>query len=222
MGRALAVRMASAGHAVTVGSRQPEAARAAVASMPLRADAPAIEFGTHAEAVQAADIVILAVPYDTQLEVLGRVKVALEGRILVSVVIALDPQTPDRMPFPLSRSAALEAQGFLGPKVPVVAAFQTLMYRLLQEVDTPTDAEVWVAADDPTARQRIVELSVSTGLATRDIGALVNSLACEALAPVIMRVGRTEHAKHVGTRLTGVWDESPSASPPDPTAGAGR
>jgi 8-hydroxy-5-deazaflavin:NADPH oxidoreductase len=215
MGRALAIRMASAGHHVVLGSRQPASAQAAVASLGLDRAARHIEFATYDQAVTSADIVFLAVPYEKQLDVLGPVREALIGRMLVTAVVALDPAAPDRVTFPLGRSAAMEAQAFLGQGIPVVAAFQTLMYRLLQEVNTPTEAEVWVASDDQAARRRIVELAESTGLAARDIGPLVNSLACEALGSVTMRVGQSEHAKHVGVRLTGVWDESPPAAQPD-------
>ena len=86
----------------------------------------------------------------------------------------------------------------------VVAAFQTLMYRVLKEVDMPSSAEVWVAADDSESRLRVVELAQSMGLKSRDIGTLANSIACEALGSVIMKVGTELGAKRVGVRLTGI------------------
>lgn len=203
MGRALAVRLASAGHRVTLGSRTRVAAETAARETNADRIGPAIAFGEHSEALQASDIAVLAVPYEAQADLLLGLRRDLEGMVLVVASIALDPNAMDEVSLPPGSSAAIQAQALVGPDVPVVAAFQTLMYRVLREVGTPSLAEVWVAGDEPEARRRVVALSASTGLNTRDIGALVNSIACEALGSVIMKVGMDLGAKRVGVRITG-------------------
>ncbi len=211
MGRALAVRLASAGHLVILGSRDRTAAEVAAVELNAELVGPAIAAADYSAAVGTADIVVLAVPYRAQVDVLTALRHELQGKVLITSVIALDPGALDRVSLPAGSSAALEAQEVVGPGVPVVAAFQTLMYRVLREVGAPTPAEVWVAGDDPEARQRAVALSISSGLKTRDIGPLVNSIACEALSSVIMKVGMDLDAKRVGVRLTGIESESEEA-----------
>ncbi len=207
MGRALAVRLASAGHLVSLGSRDRAGAEATVRELNGRLMGPAIAFGDHAEALEAADIAVLAVPYQAQAGVLTALRNDLRGRILVTAVIALDPRALDRVSLPAGSSAALQAQELAGPDIRVVAAFQTVMYRVLSQIEVRTPAEVWVAGDDPDARRRVVALSASTGLKSRDIGPLVNSIACEALSSVIMKIGTELGANRVGVCLTGIETE---------------
>lgn len=207
MGKALAVRLANAGHRVTLGSRKGTVAEEASRQLNASLAGPAIASGDHSQALSAADIVILAIPYQAQAQALEALRQDLRGMILVTAVVALDTGSPKRVSLPPGRSAAIEAQDLLGPDIPVVAAFQTLMYRVLSETDKSTLAEVWVAGDDPAARRRVVELSTSTGLTTRDIGPLANSIACEALTSIIMKVGAEFGAKRIGVRLTGVGTE---------------
>lgn len=208
MGRALAVRLASAGHQVTLGSRDQGKARDVVGELNGSLLGSPIGSGGYSQALEVADIAVLAVPYGSQAAVLRAIREGLRGMILVTTVIALDPAVPDRVSLPAAGSAALEAQDLLGPQIPVVAAFQTVMYRVLAEVEKPTSAEVWVAGDDPAARRRVVGLATSTGLMTRDIGPLVNSIACESLTSIIMKVGADSGAKRVGVRLTGIETEA--------------
>lgn len=208
MGRALAVRLASAGHLVTVASRHRASAEEAAAVLNADHVGPEIAFGEHADALQAADIAVLAIPYESQAEVLRALRQVLRGLVLVTAVNALDPHKPDSVSLPPGGSGALEAQALVGPDIPVVAAFQTLMYRVLKEINTPTQAEVWVAGDDREARRRVVKLSASTGLRTRDVGSLVNSIACEALGSIFMKVGAELGAKRIGVRLTGIDGET--------------
>ena len=60
-GRGLAQRLAMAGERVIVGSRDPERARASIASWPSQAGA--IEAADNTAAVARADVAILAVPF---------------------------------------------------------------------------------------------------------------------------------------------------------------
>jgi NADPH-dependent F420 reductase len=206
MGRALAVRLASAGHLVSLGSRDRATAKSVASQLNARLVGPAVTYGSYVQSLDEADIAVLAVPYSVQAELLAALRESLEGMILIVATIALDPDAADRVSLPPGRSAALDAQDSVGQQTRVVSAFQTMMYRVIQEVDVPTEAEVWVAGDDPDARRRVAELSQSTGLKTREIGPLVNSIACEALISVTIKVGLDLGAKRIGVRLTGVDD----------------
>src|SRR5205085_8592415 len=83
-------------------------------------------------AVQAAEVVVLTVPPEFQLESLEGVKDLLKGKILVDATARVDYRNPRP---PEGQSSGRLAQTLLGPEVRVVAAFQNVPAHALKQLD---------------------------------------------------------------------------------------
>ncbi len=204
MGRALAARLAAAGYAVTLGSRRAESAAEGALEVNQRHTGPPVSGAVNQTAAEAAAIVLLSVPFAAQQDVLRGLAPALEGKILVTTVAALDPAAAARVSLPPGSSAGLEAQRQLGGGVRVVSAFQTIMYRSLLNPPEPVEAEALVAGDDQDAKDQVIELAGSIGVRAWDIGPLVNGIAAEALTSVQIHLIIQHGVKSPGLQLIGV------------------
>jgi len=203
LGSALAARCAKAGYAVIIGSRDATKAGRIAADLNARVGADHISGAAYAEAASQADLVVLAVPYAAQREVLESLRPALTGKVLVTTVNALNSEDVQRGRLP-SVSAAVEAQRLLGDDAIVVAAFQTVMYRILLESDRPIESDVFVAGDDADAKRRVLLLAQSIGMRAWDIGPIENAKATEIIAAVIIHLGAQHGSKRTGLRVTGI------------------
>ncbi len=204
MGRALAARLAAAGHAVTIGSRRAESADEAAFEVNQRHTGRPVSGLVNLAAAESAAIVLLSVPFAAQHDVLLALAPALEGKILVTTVAALDPAAAARVSLPAGSSAALEAQRQLGGGVRVVSAFQTIMYRSLLDPPEPVAPEAFVAGDDQAAKDQVIELGRSIGVRAWDVGPLVNGIATEAFTSIQIHLIIQHGVKTPGLRLIGV------------------
>lgn len=89
VGRALTGSAVKAGHSVTVSSRGGDSALALARATGARAAA------SDREAVEAADVIVLAIPYGTVDEVLGDTGAALAGKVLVDATTWSRPTSRD-------------------------------------------------------------------------------------------------------------------------------
>lgn len=92
--KTLATKLAAAGHAVTIGTRDPDKASAAWTGQ-------AVTFADHRQTARQVSIVINATPGDTSLERLSALRDVLDGKILIDVSNATERST-DGMPGGLS------------------------------------------------------------------------------------------------------------------------
>src|SRR6476659_191556 len=86
-GRGLARRFALAGHSIVLGSRSTERATAAAQSvldgLPAGAQVAGV---TNAEAAEAGELVVVAVPYEGHADLLRSVAAQLTGKIVIDCV----------------------------------------------------------------------------------------------------------------------------------------
>jgi NADPH-dependent F420 reductase len=203
-GFGLALRWADAGHAVAIGSRDPERARAAAAEIDARIGAARATGADNLAAAEGAEIVVLAVPYAAQLATLEAVRPALVGKILVDVTVPLAPPAVSRVTLPEGGSAVMAAQALLGPETRVVSAFQNVSSEHLRELGHPVDCDVLVCGDDRAAREAVVALAERAGMRAVHAGVLANSVVAEALTAALIAVNRHYKIKHAGIRITGL------------------
>ena len=105
------------------------------------------------EAVLAADIAFLVVPYDGQQAILEALTEAIGGRILISAVAPLTFEGGrPRAVIPSGGSAALEAQKQLS-QASVTAAFHHLSARHLKDVEHHLEGDVLVSGNDAEAKR---------------------------------------------------------------------
>src|SRR6266516_879134 len=118
-GSGLALRLAKAGHEVTIGSRDAQRAAATAAELSQRLGKPIAGNGNRAAAV-AAEIVLLTVPYAAQRETVASVLDHLHGKVLVDTTVPLVPPKVGTVQLPQGRSAVAAIQPVAGEGVPVV------------------------------------------------------------------------------------------------------
>lgn len=203
LGSAIARCLARSGCRVVLGSR--EGAKAdSVAS--------GIGFGTsgvtNAQAAAAADIVIVTVPFNSQLAVLTEIAPFVRHKIVVDATVPLLPPKVAEVQLPDEHSAAVRARQILGADVRVVSAFHNVAAAKLDS-HTDIDCDVLVFGDDKSSRVEIVQLIERMGLRGLHGGVLANSSAAEALTSVLIFLNKNYGIAGAGIRITGAFTRSP-------------
>lgn len=205
-GQGLGVRWAAAGHEVLIGSRYAErgAEVADELNALLPASAPRVCGGENLEVTEAAEVVVMTVPYQAQQPTLATVAPALPGKLLISAVVPLQPPKVSHVWTPPAGSAAQEAQQQLGDGVTVVAAFQNVSAVLLKELDRVIECDVLICGDDKAGKEVAAQLSRDAGLRGLDAGPLQNAVVVEGLTAVLIGINKRTKIKHSGIVITGL------------------
>lgn len=205
-GRGLGLRWALSGHEILIGSRSAERGAEAAAEMndELPAEAPRISGGDNAEVARQADVVVLSVPYKAQQPTLEAVRDLLQGKLLITVVVPLQPPRVSHVWRPPAGSAAQEAQEYLGEAAHVVAAFQNISAELLPDPNAHVDCDVFICGDRQEDKAVAIALSEAAGLRGIDAGPLQNASVVEGLTAVLIGINIRNKIKHSGIRITGL------------------
>jgi 8-hydroxy-5-deazaflavin:NADPH oxidoreductase len=204
LGKAIARRLAKAGHDVTIGSRSVASAQAAAAQIGAAGGA------TYVEAASGKEVVIVAVPYAAQADIFGQIRDHVGGAIIVDTTVPLVPPKVMRVQLPATGSAAQAAQALLAPGARLVSAFHNVAAHKLID-DGSVDCDVLVFSDDVEARTIVVELIGEMGLRGLAGGALANSAAAEALTSILIYMNKTYGADGAGIRFTGLTKAPPAS-----------
>jgi NADPH-dependent F420 reductase len=205
-GSGLGFRWAAAGHTIIIGSRTAEKAEAAAAELNhnLPEDAPRITGTNNLAAAEAAELVVLSVPYSAQEPTLQTVKPALADKILLSVVVPLKPPKVARVWHPKGESAAQEAQAIVGESTRVVAAFQNISAHHLLDLTHEIDCDVLICGDKAVDKNIVSQLCTEAGMRGVNAGALVNASVVEGLTAVLIGINIRHKIKDAGIRITGI------------------
>lgn len=202
-GRGLARRLAAAGMAVVIGSRDP--ARAAAAASALSGAGLPVTGRDNRAAARQGDLVVVAVPYVGHRELLASLADELAGKIVVDCVnaLAFDGRGAYALPVPAG-SAAEEAAAVL-PASRVVAAFHHVSAVLLADPSLASvDTDTLVLADDREAADVVIALAGRIpGMRGVYAGRLRSAYQVEALTANLIAVNRRYHT-HAGLRITGL------------------
>jgi 8-hydroxy-5-deazaflavin:NADPH oxidoreductase len=160
---------ARAGHHVRIAnSRGPESLQALVAEI-----GPNAQAGTPQDAVDASDIVLIAVRWTKREEALGEIE-GWDGKIVID---AMNPYTEDFEIEDLGSKTSSEFTRALVPGARVVKAFNTVFYKRLASEGKPKGANdrlaMPVASDDEGAKRIVMELVDEIGFDPVDNGGLV-------------------------------------------------
>jgi NADPH-dependent F420 reductase len=203
-GSGLALRWANAGHRVVIGSRDGAKAAAAADDLNALLGRPALSGASNSEAAASADIVVLTVPYASQLSTAKDLASRLEGKILVDVTVPLVPPKVSTVQLPPADSAAMALQQMMGAGVKVVSAFQNISAHKLKNLDHVIPCDVLVCCDDKEARQVVIELAQDAGLRGINAGPLANSTVAESLTSVLIWINRVYKIPDAGITITGL------------------
>ncbi len=201
-GRGLARRFALAGNPVIIGSRSPE--RAVAAAQALGADL-GIRGMANPDAAAAADLVIVAVPWDGHGDLLKSLAEPLAGKIVIDCVnpLGFDQRGCYRLGVP-EGSAAQQAAAVLPGSV-VVGAFHHVSAILLLDPEVASiDLDVLVLGDDRPATDLVQALAARLpGARGVYAGRLRNCGQVEAFTANLVSINRRYKA-HAGLRVTDV------------------
>jgi NADPH-dependent F420 reductase len=206
-GQAVAVQLAGIGIDVIVGSRSEERAADAVAGLldkwagrDLR-----LQPGFNDEAA-AAELVVVATPWEGVLATVAASAARLDGKIVISMANALTRWGTEMVPLVPPTGSVTAAVARALPRARVVGAFHHLPARAWGDLDHPLDADVMVCSDDPMATEEVVALiDRLPGLRGVDCGSLSSALAIEALTPALLEINR-RYKTHAAVRVTGLPD----------------
>jgi hypothetical protein len=206
-GRGLAVRLAAAGDHVVIGSR--DAARAASVAADLVGAWPEHDLvitGVSNEECAAADLVVVATPWDGAVGTVRPLATALAGKVVVSMANALVKEGREFLALiPPRGSVAAMLQSAL-PKSLLSASFHHLPASEMEKLTTPITADVLVCSDHPEASQATVALvDRIEGLRGIDAGSLSQAAAVEAFTAVLITVN-IRHKVHAAVQLAGFPD----------------
>lgn len=174
VGTALAISSTRGGHTVTMSAANPE--NAAKAALSVGAHAA----NSNAEAVQGADVVIIAVPHDKLGEVFRGLGSSVDDKVVIDATNHVNTQNPGEVLGTASNAEEIQKRH---PKVRVVKAFN---YAFASRMADPTVDGVrldgFVASDDQDAKDKTLEFVESIGFRPIDAGPLVMARVLEGMA----------------------------------------
>lgn len=205
-GRGLAVRLAAAGLQVTVGSR--DAARADQTAADLtetwagRLSGP-MDGADNAGAC-AADLVVVATPWDSAVSTVRPLGGALAGKVVVSMAVALVKEGREMLALMPPRGSIAAAVQAALPGALVSASFHHLPASEMENLDSGLEADVLVCSDHAEATEATSALIQQVdGLRPLDAGSLSQAAAIEAFTAVFITLN-IRHRAHSTLKLASI------------------
>jgi 8-hydroxy-5-deazaflavin:NADPH oxidoreductase len=211
LGFGLALRLATAGEEVVIGSRDAGRADEAAVRVRERVSNARVAGMENAEAAKLGEVVFLTVPFRAQSENLTNLKGVLRpGQVLVDATVPLAAAVSGKATRLLGvpqGSAAEQAQEMVPDGVAVVSALHSVDAATLADLDATLDQDVLICGDRKDDKHRVAELlGLIPGLRPVNAGALEQARFAEALTPLLIAVN-IRNKSHAGVRLTGLPDE---------------
>ena len=215
-GFGLALRLAKAGHHVTIGSRSAEKAAASVeeAKGILGAGAT-VDGGVNAESVTAKAVVFVTVPFEGQALIYDAIKDAVGAETVVcdctSPLMAAVGGRASHDLRPWHGSAAEFAKSLLPKGTRLVAAFHTIAADVLRDLEEDVDSDALVMGDDADAKAIVGSLIGDIpDMRWVDCGGLQMARIAEGLTPLLISINGRYKVRESGFRVTGrdAWGDS--------------
>jgi hypothetical protein len=203
-GRGVAIRLASAGYDVILGSR--DELRAGVSAAALVPRGPGVIRGATNEVAADCDVIVVATPYDSAVATVKALKTALAGKVVISMVNALAKEGREMVPLYPARGSMAAQLAFALPESTIVGAFHHLPASDMEDLDSDLDADVVIFSDDAPAREVVAELvNQMPGLRAIIAGSMSLASAIEAFTAVCISVN-IRHKAHSYVKLAGLHD----------------
>jgi len=181
MGRGIGTRLVAGGHSVTYVDANPETAAKVATDVKAAAKNGAKVGSDSLGSVELGDVVVLAVWYGTNIELVKSLGSRLAGKVVVDIANPLNA-TYDGLTTAPDSSSAEDVAKAAAPGVKVVKAFNTTFAGTLlagQVAGLPLD--VFIAGDDADAKRKVAQLVKDGGMRAIDAGALQRARQIEGM-----------------------------------------
>jgi NADPH-dependent F420 reductase len=203
-GSGVAIRLASAGYDVVLGSR--DAARAVKSAEGLTVRGTGTLSGAANEEAASCDLVVVATPWDSAVATVAALRSQLANKIVISMVNALAREGRELVPVYPPRGSMAAQLAFALPDSTIVGAFHHLPADQMLNLDSGLDGDVVIFSDDDQARQRVADLvNEMPGLHAVIAGSMSLASAVEAFTAVCVSIN-IRHKVHSYVKLAGLRD----------------
>jgi hypothetical protein len=203
-GSGVAIRMASAGYDVVIGSRDP--GRATEVAKGLTPRGSGTLRGASNEDAASCDLVVVATPWDSAVATVKALRSQLASKVVISMVNALVREGKELVPVYPSRGSMAAQLAFALPESTVVGAFHHLPADQMLDLDSGIDGDVVIFSDDDPARQRVADLvDEMPGLRGIVAGSMSLASPIEAFTAVCVSIN-IRHKVHSYVKLAGLKD----------------
>jgi NADPH-dependent F420 reductase len=190
---------------VIVGSREKEKAEATcqfgIETLKKRGQKCSLTGVSNQEAVDNAEIVILAIPFRHLLGTLETLH-GFEGKIVISPVNPMEKKDFFTFVPPEEGSAALLIKRLLPSTARICTAFNTIAANRWKLLEEELDYSVPVCGDDLEAKQQVMEIvNRISKLHAYDAGPLAASSLIESLTPLLLNIARYNKIRDVGIQF---------------------
>jgi 8-hydroxy-5-deazaflavin:NADPH oxidoreductase len=204
IGEGMALRL-SLFHTVLIGSREEEKAYASseecIGILTERGVECALQGVDNQEAVDASEIVILAIPYKHLVGTLQSLS-GFENKIVISPVNPIERSDHFYHAPPPEGSAALLIRKMLPESAKICAAFNNIAANRWRALDDPLNYSVAVCGDDTAAKRTVMDLASEViNLKPFDAGPLAAASMVEGITPVLLNVAKFNKMRDVGIQF---------------------
>jgi 8-hydroxy-5-deazaflavin:NADPH oxidoreductase len=201
-GRGVAIRLASAGYDVILGSR--DALRAEEIATTLLARGDGVIRGATNDVAADAELVIVATPWDSAVATVGALRARLKDKVVISMVNALVREGKELLPLYPPRGSMAAQLAFALPDSTIVGAFHHLPASELENLDSGIDADVAIFSDSDVARKLVAEIvDEMPGLHAVIAGSMSLASAIEAFTAVCVSIN-IRHKGHSYVKFAGL------------------
>lgn len=203
-GRGVAIRLASAGYDIILGSRDEIRAGVTASTLLPRGDG-VIRGGTN-EAAADCEVVVVATPWDSSVATVRALREPLKGKVVISMVNALVREGKELVPLYPPRGSMAAQIAFALPESTIVGAFHHLPASEMEDLDSGLDADVVIFSDSLAGRTTVVGMVNSMpGLRGVEAGSMSLASATEAFTAVCITIN-IRHKVHTYVKLAGLTD----------------
>lgn len=201
-GRGVAIRLASAGYDVVIGSRDEARATETVSAMHARGEGTVR--GASNEDAASCDLVVVATPWDSAVATVSALKSSLANKTVISMVNALAREGKELVPIYPPRGSMAAQLAFALPESTIVGAFHHLPASEMENLDSGLDADVIIFSDDNKAREAVASVvNEMPGLHAVVAGSMSLASAVEAFTAVCISIN-IRHKAHSYVKLAGL------------------
>lgn len=203
-GQGLALRLATAGYEVVIGSRTLEKAQRIAKELNDKLSINTITGMANNDVILASDIVFLTIPYDTVQATLEPLVATIreQTRIFIDVTVPMKYEKGKGMIFdtPAQGSMAKYISEVLNP-VPVVGAFKTISAQALLEIEKPLNRDTFVYGSKESRKEIMSLIEKIETLRPIDAGPLREGETIERLVPFLINVNKRYKVKDSGLKI---------------------